>query len=197
MLNRDEPVALGRQLDRVARVDLGELARRGEVGQEREAGLAGLLDEDADRGLAALLGGDGLLAGVDEEDPEPVDVALGDAVGRVEGERGLVVLAGGAELAELPERLGQAVLGLGVRAQLEQLAVRLGGLGPLGGRGLGDRLVGELALLAGQVDGALGLGLDVGEGHEAVVLSGRGRCSERGRRLVGARSTRRQGGHAF
>ena len=91
---------------------------------------------------------DGLLAGLDEQDAEAVDVALGDAVGRVEGERGLVVLARGAELAELPEGLGEAVLGLGVRAQLEEPAVRLGGLGPLGGGGAGDRLLGELALEA-------------------------------------------------
>ena len=54
---RDEPAAVGGQLDGVAGVHLGELARVGEVGQEREAGLAGLLDEDADRRLAALLGG--------------------------------------------------------------------------------------------------------------------------------------------
>ena len=98
----DEPVALGRQLDRVARVDLGELARVGEVGQEGEAGLAGLLDEDADRGLAALLGRDGLLAGGDQEHLEPVDVALGDPVGRVEREGGLVVLAGGAAARPAP-----------------------------------------------------------------------------------------------
>ena len=155
LLMRDEPVALGGQLDRVARVDLGELARRGEVGQEREAGLAGLLDEDADRGLAALLRRDGLLAGGDEEHLEPVDVALGDPVRRIERERGLVVLAGGAELAQLPERLGQAVLGLGVGPELEQPAVGGRGLGPLGGRRLGDRLVGQLPLLAVQVDGAL------------------------------------------
>ena len=194
---RDQPVALGRQLDRVARVDLGELARVGEVGQEREAGLAGLLDEDADRGLAALLGRHGLLAGGDEEHLEPVDVALGDAVRRVERERGLVVLARGAELAELPERLGQAVLRLGVRAELEQPAVRGGGLGPLGGRRLGDRLVGQLPLLAGQVDGALG-------------LWSRRRGRSRGGRPFGARRgsasvdrvrarghAGRMGGHAF
>ena len=188
-----QPVALGRQLDRVARVDLGQLARVGEVGQEGEAGLAGLLDEDADRGLAALLGRDGLLAGRDEEHLEPVDVPLGDPVRRIERERGLVVLAGGAELAQLPERLGEAVLGLGVGPELEQPAVRRGGLGPLGGRRLGDRLVGQLALLAVQVDGALGRGLDVGEGHEAVVLSGRGgvRCAGRGR--IGRAVTRGHG----
>ena len=187
---RDEPVALGRQLDRVARVDLGELARVGEVGQEREAGLAGLLDEDADRGLAALLRRDGLLAGRDEQHLEPVDVALGDPVRRVERERRLVVLAGRAELAELPERLGQPVLGLRVRAELEEPAVRRRGLGPLGGRRLGDGLVGQLALLAGQVDGARRGGLDVGEGHEAVVLSGRGWFGCVGG-VPGARGTRR------
>ena len=137
-------------------VSVSELARGGEVGQEREAGLAGLLDEDADRGLAARLGRDGLLAGGDQEHLEPVDVALGDAVGRVEREGGLVVLARGAELTELPERLGQPVLGLRVGPELEQPAVRRGGLGPLGGRRLGDRLVGQLPLLAVQVDGALG-----------------------------------------
>ena len=186
--DRDEAVALGRQLDRVARVDLGQLARVGQVGQEGEAGLAGLLDEDADRGLAALLRRDGLLAGGDEEHLEPVDVALGDPVGRVERERRLVVLAGGAELTELPERLGQAVLGLGVGTELEEPAVRGRGLGPLGGRRLGDRLVGQLPLLAVQVDGALGGGLDVGEGHEAVVLSGRGGVRSGVGGVVGART---------
>ena len=35
--DRDQAVALGRQLDVVARVDLGQLARVGQVGQEREA----------------------------------------------------------------------------------------------------------------------------------------------------------------
>ena len=195
---RDEPVALGRQLDRVARVDLGELARGGEVGQEREAGLAGLLDEDADRGLAAGLGRDRLLAGGDEEHLEPVDVPLGDPVGRVEGERGLVVLPGGPELTELPERLGQAVLGLGVGPELEQAPVRRGGLGPLGGRRLGDRLVGQLPLLAVQVDGALGA---------VVSMSGKvtRRSSFRGAAGFGAgseadgRAVTRQplGGHAF
>jgi hypothetical protein len=80
LLMRDQAVALRRQLDRVAGLTWASCARGGEVGQEREAGLAGLLDEDADRGLAALLGRDGLLAGGDQEHLEPVDVALGDAV---------------------------------------------------------------------------------------------------------------------
>ena len=122
---------LGDQLDGVARVDLGELGRAGEVRQVGEARLAGLLDEDADRGLRALLGRDGLLARLDEQHLEAVDVALGDAVGRVEREGLLVVLARGAELALLPERLGEAVLGLGVGAELEQAAVGLGRVGPL------------------------------------------------------------------
>ena len=187
---RDEAVALGRQLDRVARVDLGELARRGEVGQEREAGLAGLLDEDADRGLAAVLRRDGLLAGGDEEHLEPVDVALGDAVGRVERERGLVVLARRAELAELPERLGQAVLRLGVGAELEQLAVRGRRLGPLRrpspGRSPGRPAGASCAV---RLTGLWACGLDVGEGHEAVVLSGRGGRPGAGR--VGGRAVTR------
>ena len=51
--DRDEPVALGQELDRVAGVHLGELARVGQLDQHGEAGLAGLLDEDADRRLAA------------------------------------------------------------------------------------------------------------------------------------------------
>ena len=172
---RDQAAALGRQLDGVARVHLGELARIGQVRQEGEAGLAGLLDEDRDGRLAALLGRDGLLAGLHEQDPEAVDVALGDPVRRVQRERRLVVLASGAELALLPERLGEAVLRLGVRAQLEQPLVRLGGLGPLGRRRLGDRLVGELALQAGLVDGARRLVLEVGEGHEGNILSTRWR----------------------
>ena len=122
--------------------------------------------------LAALLGRNGLVAGVDEEDPQAVDVPLGDPVRRIEGERRLVVLARRAELAQLPERLGQAVLGLRVRAELEQPLVRLRRLGPLGRRRLGDRLVRQLALQARLVDGARWLGIDFGEGHEEVVLSG-------------------------
>src|SRR5207248_768487 len=94
----------------------------------------------------------------------PIDVALGDPVGRVEGERLLVVLARGAELALLPEGLGEAILGLRVVAELEELPVRVGGGGPLAGRGLADRLLGELALQPGRGDGAVA-GLDVGEGH--------------------------------
>ena len=90
----DEAVALRRQLDAIARVDLRELARIGQVGEVREAGLAGLLDEDADRRLGAFLGRDGLLAGLDEQHPQPVDVALRDPVRGIEGERRLVVLAG-------------------------------------------------------------------------------------------------------
>ena len=153
----------------------------------------------ADRGLAALLGRDGLLAGGDEQHLEPVDVALGDAVGRVEGEGGLVVLARRAQLAELPERLGEAVLGLGVGAELEELAVRRRGVGPLGGGGLGDGLLGQLALEAGQVDRALGGRLDIGEGHEGVVLSGRGGGRRgSGRRTRAGRWTRvRCAGIAF
>ena len=112
--------ALGRQLDGVARVDLGQLgAAIGEVDQVGEAGLAGLLDEDRDGRLAARVRGDRLLAGLDEEHPQAVDVPLGDAVRRVEGERGLVVLSGGPELALLPERLGEPVLGLGVGPELD------------------------------------------------------------------------------
>ena len=115
---RDEPVALGGQLDRVARVDLGELAR---VGAGRSGTRSRSCRSPRRRSLtgrlAALLGRDGLLAGRDEQHLEPVDVALGDPVRRIEGERRLVVLAGRAELAELPERLGQPVLGLGVRAR--------------------------------------------------------------------------------
>ena len=81
------------------------------------------------------------------------------------------MLPRGAVLTELPERLRQPILGLGVRPELEQPAVRLGRVGPLGGRRLGDRLVSELALEAGLVDGARRLGIDFGEGHEEVVLS--------------------------
>ena len=172
--DRDQPVALGHELDQVARVDLGELGRAGEVREVGEAGLAGLLDEDADRRLRAGLRRDGLLAGLDEEDLEPVDVALGDPVRRVERERLLVVLARRAELAQLPQRLGQPVLGLGVRPQLEQPLVRLGGLGPVGGGRLRDRLLDQLALEAGLAGGRLGCGVDLGEGHGAVVLSGSG-----------------------
>ena len=83
----------------------------------------------------------------------------------IERERGLVVLAGLAEEAELPERLGEAVLRLRVRAELQQLAVRRRGIRPLGGGRLGDGLLGQLTLGTRQVDRTLGLGLDIGEGH--------------------------------
>ena len=169
---RDEPVLLGRQLDGVAGVHLGELAGVRQVCQEGEAGLARLLDEDRDRGLAARLGRNGVVAGVDEEHPKAVDIPLGDPVRRIQGEGGLVVLPRGAELAELPERLRQAVLRLGVRPELEQPTIRLDGLRPLGRGRLGDRLVSQLALEARLVDGARWLGIDFGEGHEEDVLSG-------------------------
>ena len=100
---------------------------------------------------------DGLLAGLDEQHLEPVDVALGDAVGRVERERLLVVLAGGAELAQLPQRLREPVLGLGVGAELEQPLVGLGRLRPLGGGRLRDGLLHQLALEAGLARRASGL----------------------------------------
>ena len=111
------------------------------------------------------LAGDGRVAGVDEERPQPVDVPLGDAVGRVERQRRLVVLARGAELAELPERLGEPVLGLDVRAHLEDAPVRLGGRGPIGGGRLGDGLLGQLALEADLAGRGRFAGLDFGEGH--------------------------------
>src|SRR4029453_3898120 len=152
-------------------------------------------DEDPDRRLAPLLGGHSLLARRDQEHLQPIDVALGDAVRRIEPPCRLVVLPRGPKLTELPQRLREAVLGLGVLAELEQFAVRRRGIGPLGGGRLGDRLVGQLALLAREVDGSLGRRLDVGEGHGAVVLSGRGggRAGGGGRKK-GARSARWGGG---
>ncbi len=81
------------------------------------------------------------------------------------------MLARGAQLAELPERLRQSILRLRIRSELEQPTVRLRSIGPLGGRRLGDRLVRELALEPRLIDGARRLGIDFGEGHEGVVLS--------------------------
>src|SRR5204863_5011644 len=68
------------------------------------------------------------------------------------------------ELTLLPERLREAVLSIRVRSELEQLLVRLGGLGPVAGGGLADGLLGQLALQAGGGGGA-GAGVDLGEGH--------------------------------
>src|SRR3990170_2158870 len=85
---REQLGALGRELDRVARVHLGQLARRGQVVEAGEPGLAGLLDEDADRGLAALRRRHRLLPCLGQQDPQPVDVALRDPVRRVERGRG-------------------------------------------------------------------------------------------------------------
>ncbi len=143
----------------------------GEVGEVREAGLAGLLDEDAHRRLRARARRDRPLAGLHEEHLEPVDVALGDAVGRVEGEGLLVVLACGAQLAELPQGLREPVLGLRVRAELDEPSVRLCRLRPLGGVRVCDGLVDQLALEPRLARGRLGCGVDLGEGHGAVVLS--------------------------
>src|SRR5215213_313292 len=95
-----------------------------------------------------------------------VDVAFGDPIRRIERERGLVMLAGGTQLAELPERLGEPVLRLGIGAELEQALVRLDGLSPLCCGRVSDRLIGELALQSRLVDGTRGLGFDFGEGHE-------------------------------
>ncbi len=162
---RDQPVALRHQLHGVARVDLGQLCRPGEVGEVGEARLAGLLDEDADRRLAARLRRHGLLAGLDEQHLEALDVALGDAVGGVELERPHVVLARRAQLALLPERLGQAVLRLRVGAELDEAPVGLGGIGPAGRRRVRDGLLGELALQARLAGRRLGGGVDLGEGH--------------------------------
>jgi len=116
------------------------------------------------QGVAVTFEPDGLLAGRDDQGPQAIDVALGDPVRRVECERRLVVLPRGAELALLPERLGEPVLGIGLRAHLEQAAVGLGGVGPLAGGGLRDRLLGELALETRRGGGAR-CGVDVGEGH--------------------------------
>src|SRR6185503_14895347 len=62
--------------------------------------------------------------------------------------------------------------------QLQDPLVGLRGLGPLGGRGLRDRLLGVLAAkarLAGGADrlGRGGGGLDLGEGHGAIGPFGR------------------------
>jgi hypothetical protein len=84
------------------------------------------------------------------------------------------MLARGCELAELPQGLGQAVLRLGVLAELEELAVGVRRIRPLRIRGLGDGLLRKLALLAGQVDRRLGGRLDVGEGHEGERPFGSG-----------------------
>ena len=177
---RDQAAALGHHLDRIARIHLGELLGRGEVGEIGEPGLAGLLDEDADWRLATVLSGDRLLTCRAEQHLEPVDVAFGDAIRRIEREGGLVVLARLAEHAELPQRLGEAVLRLGIGAELQQLAIGLCGLIPLRGRRLGDRLLRELALRPRQVDRGLLGGLDIGEGHGGVVRAQRS-CGSFGR----------------
>ena len=180
----------GRQLDAVAGVDLGELAGAGQVGQDRRSrSCRSPRRRSRPAPCCPPWAGTVFSPASTSSIAQPLDVALGDAVRRIEREGDLVVLAGLAELAQLPERLGQAVLGLGVGAELQDRAVGLGGLGPAGGRGLGDRLLGQLALEPGRVAAALRLGLDLGEGHE----TGRpfGASSAAGRSDARARASRR------
>jgi hypothetical protein len=140
---------------------VGQGPRRGQVRQHGETGLAGLLDEDGDGRLARLLGGDGLVAGLAHQHPQALDVALGDAVGGVQSQGDLVVLARLSELAELPQRLGQAVLGLGVGAHLQDLAVGVGRLRPAPVGRVRDRKLDQLALDPNGV--AAGALFDLGE----------------------------------
>ena len=142
---------------------MGEGPGRGEVREHREAGLAGLLDEDRDRSLAGLLGGHRLLACLAHQHPQALDVAFGDAVRGIERQGDLVVLARLTQLPHLPESLGQPVLRLGVGAHLQDLAVGFRGLGPAPVRRMGYRHLRQLAL---DPDGvAAGALFDLGEGQ--------------------------------
>ena len=125
---------------------MGKSPRRGQVGQHRKSGLAGLLDEYRDRSLAGLLRGGGLVAGLAHQRSQAFDVPFGDAVGRVEGESDLIVLPRDSQLPELPHGLGQAVLSLSVWGHLQDLTICVGSLGPMSVGGLGNRLVHQLAL---------------------------------------------------
>ena len=142
---------------------MGEGPRRGQVGEHREAGLARLLDENRDRRFAGLLRGHGLLAGLAHQHPQALDVPLGDAVGGIQGERDLVVLASLAQFAELPEGLGQTILRLGVGSHLQDLAIGLDGFGPVAARRMSDGLLDKLSLDPDAV--AAGALFDVGEGQ--------------------------------
>ena len=142
----------------------------------REAGLAGLLDEDADRRLAARRRRHRLGASLGHEQPQATDVALRDPVGRVDAQGRLVVLAGLGQLTLLPEGLGEAVLGGAIRTHLKDLLVRLGRSDPVGATRSIDGLVGKLALQAAGGDGAADTGRVVGfgQGVEAHSFLGRG-----------------------
>ena len=162
---RGEARSVGNQLDRVAGVDLCQLAPIDEVDEMRKAGLAGLLDEDADRRLGLFLGGHGLLAGIDHQQQEPVDVALGDAVGGIEREGRLIVLTGKGQFAHLPVRLGQPVLRLAVGAQVEDAFVEVNRRLPVVGRCGGDCLLGQLAAEPSGIHGGRCAGVGHGETH--------------------------------
>ena len=142
---------------------MGEGPRRGQVREHREAGLAGLLDEDRDGRFAGLLRCHGLFAGLAHQYAQTLDVAFCDAVRGVEGQGDLVVLARLPQLPEFPEGLGQAILGLGVGAHLDDLAVGLRGLRPAPVRCVGYRQLRQLALDPNCISaGAL---FDLGEGQ--------------------------------
>ena len=115
-------------------------------------GLAHLLDEVRGRCLLRLpiphRGGVGATPG---DDPQATDVALGDPVGRVSRQRPLVGLEGLAVSSELGKGLSQAVVGIGIAAELEDLLVAGDGRLPFTAGRLPDRDVGEVPALA--VDG--------------------------------------------
>ena len=146
----------------------------GEVGQEREAGLAGLLDEDADGRLAPLSCRHGLLAGLDEQHLEAVDVALGDPVGR-DRARG----PSGSARARRPARPApRAPWPAGSpprRPGPSSSSLRFVSAASAHWAAAACAIAWSASwrFSAGLVDRASGRWLDFGEGHEGVVLSGR------------------------
>ena len=93
-----------------------------------------------------------------------------------------------------PAGFPEAILGFRVGPQLEQAAVRLGGVGPARLRRLGDRLLGQLALHACRVRRALRRGLEFGEGQRYGPFGGPASGRPVARR---GRSARRAGGRWF
>ena len=147
----DELVASDVELDGVAGGEGREHARRGQVDEARAAGLAHLLDEE--RWPAPSRAGPcrscRAAASAAHQHPQPLDVALRDAVRRVALERLLVGVERLRVAAELGERLAEPVEGVDIGAQLQQLAVRVDRLLPFAARGVRDGGIAELASLSG------------------------------------------------
>ena len=145
----------------------------------REAGLAGLLDEDADRRLGALLG-----RAPSSRRPRRAASAVGRCCARRSGSWGPGRAPSGSARGRPRARPApRAPWRGGSRpprpGPADQPTVRLGRLGPLRLRRLLDRRLRQLALVAGLIGCARRLGFEFGEGQGRASFRGSQRTHKR------------------